>query len=779
MAVTARNPCYAQLAGDLAGIRALTVMARFSFLQRDEPLSEQAHLLELKAYVPRLELEGLLTGVDNLRHDVVLSTAFVEAAQQQLARLIAKYGNVEDIAAPPPSSTAPSRLFRVPDSKTQAPRPGSDPGDFKRLLGDLLVSAVNRAKAEGNLSLDLLVRLAVIKLLRAELLQQFQVILDRCRIKLQAFEGPRQINADRAVELRERYAAFRLAKAAVLRKAGQEIFQTLREVEKESLLRMRRALFGDADLPAYSVLLNRLCFTETGTDDYINAEHYVLLGKYERDPDRFATVAQIVREFFSGLEISPEVLPDPSDIEPLLNVPENAQELVGGGSPDESTPKGKVQKALLNAWLELLDRYGVTDFAVAAYESASLLPEYSPAIHPQQLKMALVSRSERQRVEKLMAEHGRLSPDSLRAALRRVASCRGADRAKLAGRFLYDFLLYHRDLRSLEQLNLALDRVHLLANERLRELSAINHTLYEFLLPQEQKPEENKVVHHVILKADIRDSTTLTRTLFERGLNPASYFSLNFYEPVNKLLAKYGASKVFIEGDAIILALFGHEGEPEFAVARTCVLAREMIAIVRGYNDQSRKSGLPILELGIGISFQDSPPMYLMDGSTRIMISKALNESDRLSSCNKGARRFLAELEPVFNVFSFKTVEDADTGGNPDEFLMRYNVGGININESAFGQLRQEISLQLHEITLRTLWGKEKVRLHTGLVPLGGDMFHRVVVRESSIPRVDASDFSFLGWTDRHYYEVCTNNAVYQAVERGVGLVDPAQVPTP
>ena len=31
------------------------------------------------------------------------------------------------------------------------------------------------------------------------------------------------------------------------------------------------------------------------------------------------------------------------------------------------------------------------------------------------------------------------------------------------------------------------------------------------------------------------------RTLVSRGLNPASYFSLNFYEPINKLLPKYGA----------------------------------------------------------------------------------------------------------------------------------------------------------------------------------------------------------------------------------------------
>src|SRR5205085_6481244 len=145
-------------------------------------------------------------------------------------------------------------------------------------------------------------------------------------------------------------------------------------------------------------------------------------------------------------------------------------------------------------------------------------------------------------------------------------------------------------------------------------LSAVNDTLYEFLLPQEQKPSEQKTLDHVVIKADIRDSTRLTRLLMERGLNPASYFSLNFYDPVNKLLAKYGARKVFLEGDAIILALLEREGEAGLSVSRACVLAREIIEIVRGYNQLLSRAGLPTLELGLGISFQDSALMYLVDG---------------------------------------------------------------------------------------------------------------------------------------------------------------------
>src|SRR5438132_1105882 len=139
------------------------------------------------------------------------------------------------------------------------------------------------------------------------------------------------------------------------------------------------------------------------------------------------------------------------------------------------------------------------------------------------------------------------------------------------------------ELRRMEAVMSAMDGINVISNEKLRQLSAINNTLYDILLPEEQKPLEEKVVHHVILKADIRDSTTLTRTLFERGLNPASYFSLNFYEPVNKLLPKYNASKVFIEGDAIILSIFEGEGEPGFGVGPACVMARDIMDVVRAY----------------------------------------------------------------------------------------------------------------------------------------------------------------------------------------------------
>jgi class 3 adenylate cyclase len=409
---------------------------------------------------------------------------------------------------------------------------------------------------------------------------------------------------------------------------------------------------------------------------------------------------------------------------------------------------------------------------IASYHVVPLLSEYAPRINPQQLKNALIDRTDCDRVERMIQEGGKLSPNSLYAAVAKVASCRGAERAKVAARFLADFFHYHRDLRRLETLNAALDSVNLVSNERLQELSRVNGTLYEFLLPEEQgETDSDRVLRHVVLKADVRDSTRLTRTMMDKGLNPASYFSLNFYDPVNKLLDKYGAQKVFLEGDAIILAILEKEGEPSLSVSRMCVLAREIIEIVRGYNELMQRSGMPQLELGLGITLQDSAPLYLMDGEHQIMISEALNESDRLSSCNKRARKVMEPQAGPFHVYAFQAA-DVDAGGNPEDVILSFNLGGIRMNEVAFRKLQKEITLEPLKVRLPASLAssdKGEYKLYSATVPVDHEIFRKIVVRESRIPRIDATDFSVKGWTERSYYEVCTDPGIYTALERRKG----------
>ena len=66
----------------------------------------------------------------------------------------------------------------------------------------------------------------------------------------------------------------------------------------------------------------------------------------------------------------------------------------------------------------------------------------------------------------------------------------------------------------------------------------------------------------------MRGSTGITKDLLAAGMNPASHFSMNLHEPVKRMLERYGAAKVFIEGDAIILAIYETEVDARHAARR-------------------------------------------------------------------------------------------------------------------------------------------------------------------------------------------------------------------
>ena len=258
---------------------------------------------QLGSYTPKLTLEGLQLGVDNLRHDVHLSPRFVEQARLQIARLIMRHGDMEGLLAAEKTERPAGNQFigATPAAKAQPRKPG-DPNS-SRCSPSCMCAALNRAKAAENLSVDVLARAAIIKFLRIELNSQFAQVLERGRMMLKSYEGVRQ---QKALEYRERVASFQVAKKIILRKTGQELFRILREIEKETLARMRRSLFGNHSEAEYRLFQNPLVFTEDGCDTYLNAEHYVMLGNFDRDPDRFSNVRRIAREFLLSLNLDSE-----------------------------------------------------------------------------------------------------------------------------------------------------------------------------------------------------------------------------------------------------------------------------------------------------------------------------------------------------------------------------------------------------------------------------------------------------------------------------------------
>jgi class 3 adenylate cyclase len=277
-----------------------------------------------------------------------------------------------------------------------------------------------------------------------------------------------------------------------------------------------------------------------------------------------------------------------------------------------------------------------------------------------------------------------------------------------------------------------MSRLRILQDAENIKLSRDNGSLYEFRLGRDQDDESQKIKAHVVLKADVRGSTEITRQLVEKRLNPATHFSMNFFGPITKLLERFGAQKVFVEGDALILTVLetGAVGTQSMTVANACGLARKILTVMEVQNSQNRAFDLPKLELGLGIAFCADAPAYLYDERRKIMISPAINQADRLSSCSSELRKDTSWRRSRRHRVEVMRQEGDQSGEAAG--LLRYNVNGIDLDPPAFAKLKSE--MVLHKVRLHSRSG-EAHHYHVGrfMDRLGGS--HWLVVREARLKR--------------------------------------------
>jgi len=813
---------------------------------------DAAPRIELTSYNLTLPMGTLAIGVDNIHHDIYLSPRFVQAARDYLFELIRQH-------------TASSFISGVElrNAKT------IDGAGFRKLLSELLQSAVTQAKFYKNIEIDVLFRLAILKFITQELGNQFANIIlegkEWIRQRGEHFERSQQAHV-----LKAKLSELQSARRSVLRVVGQQVVQMVIDAEENVVCKTRRALFGEDFAPYYELLKNRLIFLDGGKDDSYFLEHFVLLGNYVRDPDRFEAMDALFQEFLQQAGVA--IAHDPDFLEAqrehqtmldqvqamrneianleeqreahrkklergdgflgkflgsgdvanikaslndidlrlkhqqlkleefgpqveaarqkldfflkdhhgqlgsYLNDPTNAGRLFDPAAEPESLRGQRSQ--LLMRLIERMEQQEVLYHVLAGYEIRAIAAQYHPPVHLQQLRKAVVSKDELKRVEQVLKQvpAKQLSARPLEELGRKIRRYSREETQTLVLKFATDFLRLRRELRDAEHLTTCMERVNLVMTEQTRDLSRLNNRLYECVLQDEVKPQQDPVVSHVIIKADVRGSTRMTQDLLTRGLNPASHFSLNLHEPVKKLLDRYSAKKVFIEGDAIILAIFETESSRAYArpVAKACVLARQILTVCNSYNDSAARADLPALELGLGVAFQGSAPAYWTDGDSRIMISKALNLSDRLSGCTKLARRMLAEQKSNFSIFHFLQTMQGASAEELDEFLVRYNRNGIELNEEGFQKLSEEISLESVETKLDLPWGKETVTLFYGEVPIG-DGVELLVLRKGAAHELSSD--GKIGKSSEHvYYEVCTSTALFNLV---AALIRTTQVSVP
>jgi hypothetical protein len=81
---------------------------------------DKPELPALGTSVPAVSLTGLAVGVDNLRHDVVLSTKFADATRAQIARQIARHGEVEGLLSAEAAQSAQGPSWLRSQTRAQA-----------------------------------------------------------------------------------------------------------------------------------------------------------------------------------------------------------------------------------------------------------------------------------------------------------------------------------------------------------------------------------------------------------------------------------------------------------------------------------------------------------------------------------------------------------------------------------------------------------------------------------------------------------------------------------
>ena len=814
--------------------------------------------MKLEPYSAEILLANLAVGIDNIHYDVFLSPRFTEFSRKYLLDLVRQTVNVT--------------LLYGKDRKPQKPPEHSA---FRKMLTEVLQESLMRAKFQQSIETDVLHRLALLKYLSSELGSQFSSLIvefkDWIRARGELFE-----HSEQAHVMRSKVAEIQADRKNIVRQVGEIVYRVWHEIEEGTIAKSRRALFGEDFHETYELLQNRCLFVDGGSDDHLFLEHYVLLGNFINDPDRFevfdALLLDFVRDFvlagdndeeLSKLRKSHDRLleqarllrseierideeqeevtgrsGDAEDIFPrlfkrkaaaaseahteladlrlkseslgrnlaelapqidaskqrmaflieeyqnrlgdYLNQPLNARRLFDSESPGgegEASPETRAQ--LLAEWVHRLEERDLLFHVFASYELRKIHSDYCPPVHLQALKKALVSRDEAKRVETILEQYParKISMKRLDDASRAIRRRTQDETLSIGRQFAEDLMLLRRDRRNYQQVAAWMERISLVRSERARDLSRVNKSLYEFLHPDEGRPVDDPVVSHAVIKADIRGSTAITRDLLARGLNPASHISMNLHEPVKRMLERYGAATVFIEGDAIILAIYENESTraTQRAVARACVLAREILAVTQSYNARAKSTDLPALELGLGVAFQDSAPSLWMDGDSRIMISRALNLSDRLSSCSKMAKRLFRTNPSPFNVYLLQTLMEDAVEDEGEELLVRYNLNGVELNEEGFQKLSREISVAPMGGNFPMPWGKERVQLYFGEVPLG-DSLEPIVIRKGFVRQLlPGGKIGAQG--NRPYYEVCTDPKLLELARKKVAAINPKNKP--
>ena len=749
-------------------------------------------------FYPNIGLEQFHTGIDNTHIDIAINSAFTLNAEELIRRMInevlAHYGLG-------PAGHEPNN---------------TDLEQFRLAYQETVEVAIDQAREQKQPALISLLTLAMTKYLLNMVSEQ----IEQKRGRLQITQGTETTQSrGKNLEIHDRLVSLAKIEPALRYRVCQRLFRIIQRMESTGLRKIRKSVLGTSWPIPKAILFNPLLQLDTLRYDELAINHYPLLCLGENGIDNFIQINNLLIETFA--DFLPEWLTnrEPSESSPpaeqrpyhgqgrmsgylefkmmlekvmgqteltsyktsWLDVPDNIRRLL---QPQEQTRalfgKNKsdvnphnpwphkqwpdFQRRFSNKLYRQLVKRKLCQQIIASKRTPRLYQQLKREVPIRDIFHYLAGDLSKKQLSRQLNTLSQIknpaetirAMDAVASHIRRTST---AKKQEYCARFLKEFLLLRRDLKHTYFAYRMMDHLRLLKTKNDLSLSRANGTLYEFHERVETKQAEKKIRAHVVLKADVRGSTEITRTLLAKKLNPASYFSSNFFKPISNMLENFGAVKVFIEGDALILSILEYEGVSFhwLTVAHACGLAHKILAVMDAQNAQNRVHELPPLELGIGIAFSDEPPAYLHDENRRIMISSAINQADRLSSCSTGIRRSLEKSGLRDNRIEILIAQRSGPSRSDDngDKIIRYNVNGIELDAPAFFKLKNE--LVLHRIKISRKGSHPAERYHVGRYPDLKGAIHWLVVRDSPVRLWNGTQMGEPEPSGRHFYEIITD----------------------
>ncbi|MEJ2590627.1 MAG: hypothetical protein P8178_04345 [Candidatus Thiodiazotropha sp.] len=747
---------------------------------------------------PQVRLSQFQIGIDNQHIDVAVSHKFRQALSELSDKILH-----EDLV-----KHGWARMGKSPAT--------TDVDAFRSVYRDIMRGALEQV--HDNAAVKDLLQLLHLVLLKM-LLESPGEAVARLRSQLQQdADSPASANSGRSLELHERIANLARLEPGIRYRSLRRLFKVVMRLESKELRKLRKSVVGHSWSVPKQVLFNPLLHLPDLSSDEFIMNHYTLLCADRSDRNYFELTNRIVTEVFQGYlpvwakavdrenrvasgqiatqpfqirnrelhsgfseflegqrllerSLSDEEfkrfdvswLDVPANIELLMRRPAEAGGWFSRGTSTAVTSwqNPECEKLRLKLQAELfkqMEREGITRRAIAAYRTPRLYRQLNGQVPIREVYQYLAEQLPKKALTRRLAatpDKGVAVIKAMDVVLNYIRRMPAAKQQEYASRYLKDFLTFRRDLKLAYYSYQQMSRLRVLQDADSIKLSRDNGSLYEFRLGRDIEGGDQKIKAHVVLKADVRGSTEITRQLIEKRLNPATHFSMNFFGPITKLLDRFGAQKVFVEGDALILAVLesGNAATQAMTVANACGLARKILSVMEAQNSQNRTYDLPKLELGLGIAFCNDAPAYLYDEKRRIMISPAINQADRLSSCAAELRRDTSWQRSRRH--RVEVMRLGQQSGAHDDKRLRFNVNGIELDPPAFNKLKSE--MVLHKVRLHSRSG-ETHYYHVGRFMDRMGTSHWLVVREAGMKVWQGGRLSQeIADDDAVFYEVITD----------------------